>query len=655
LKHRDGNQLTILLTIVTILNSNCSNLKGLMGKLYFNLIENCLQGLFDVQRSMLGIRLFARAGFVQTLLTGIIFTLWISTATAVNSCSLKNDKITFTCNSQDSEQLQLNYLLAGKSYPALTIKPQLNNSPATVKYIISCDKVDENSRIIKLKSPNGQSGSVHFTFGTPNNCIKIAKCKNIKALNITFISKALLLPDEIGEHLVVYPNRIAPEGSLPLHGGKNKISCSKMTKLCKLEPNGSRPSKLKIPSDNYLVVNMLNSGNAILSCLWDSPQLKLTATQAVNGDSFIGLTIYPKPDTTIWFGINAAKNIWHKVKVNLTRSATAVQWIPPFKANWYAILKKGKSDFPVENLQCDAWIMADFDSSLCPKIRKNIGFTNDNGTAWTSGIGSFIYPFFQKKNMVYLLYPKYRHQRNSYARQFRPLIVPLQSNHSSSKQLNLPYDIREQLLDKKIIKTLQTVAAPKRRQPATCGTTARIEKIFYRETEKKNAQKIKERFRRMNIFVDYNRARIEEYLKWSRKIIQQLSSYQKQHPKSAATIKSLKAYLQTIQKRYNNSQAAIKTPKYCKNLTRQWIDLINAKLSAEVKEERSKKLGRQIRTIGGHQDELVGNMRDITKAFRLQVTSLLMQDNSGIATDFLQKLRHETARIMHFKYDMEGK
>jgi hypothetical protein len=555
------------------------------------------------------------------VVVAVIFNAWSGVSSKKIDIVLNNGQIAFKVSPR---KIVFSYLLNGKQYPAVTLLPEINGGKGAMSYTVTQISADKQSATLNVASANGRHGSLQFTFGASKIYLKLAKFSNIGNLKINFNSVALVLPDQRSEDLVVYPAEW-------------------------------QQSTLIIPGDNHLLLNMLDKGNSMLSCLWNSESIKLTERKAVDGKSFTGLNLQPRRGDVLWLGLNAAKNIWTMPTETITRKVTPIAWKPPFPALWRLTLQKGDSDLKAENNQCDSWNLADLDAKKPKSGLLGVGIQNQDGKTWASGLGSFVYPFTEKKGKISVSYPRYREVRNSYNDKYQPLIYPVKSQKQKSSGQLLPYDALGEIVDSKTLETLHNVRSKKSRYPATCGITAKVEKIFYREEDKKSKAIIEKHFKRMNFFVLYNRQRIQEYGKWGKKISKQLNAYGKKHPESVKLIKSLRKDLYQMNVLYAKVRDKIKKPAYCKMLTDKVETLIDSGKDGETKEEECKQFGRQIRIIGGKQDHLVADLRYVTKAFRMRVTLLLLENKNPTQRKMLEAMRHETTKIMHLKFPMEGK
>ncbi len=544
-------------------------------------------------------------------------------ATPHKAITLANNVISFKIIQKAQNQLALDYMFNGKSYHAVTLIPQIGKSTAALLFTVEQLNSSNKSGTLIIKTADTH-GSMQFSLDPKSKYLKLFNFKNINKLKLNFSSSALVLPDKLGEDLVLYPNQL-------------------------------KPAKLSIPGDNYLLLNMLGDGQAILSCIWNKSTVKLTQRQTVDSKNFTGLDLQPQHGDVLWLGINTAKNIWYQCRQQLTIKPRTLPWQPPFNAQWQMTMQVALSELKAENGQCDSWPLIIVNSSKIPPLVRNggMGLTRLDLRAWGAGLGSFSYPFANLHGKIIVRYPKFRDLKKSYNSKFFPLIYPLTSIKNNRQNLLLPYDVVKILLPKAIVVAMSTIRDKRSHQPATCGSTEKVEKIFYRDEAKKKRQKIIHTLTRMNKFVLFNRQRIEEYLVWSKKVSQLLAKYNQQQ--LDPVIANLAKELKVSKVRYNKVRSIIKTPAYCQMLSNKFIKLINTNKDAEIKENEAKLIGRQIRTIGAKQDHLIAIIHYVTKAFRMHTTLLLFTSNDLRQQKILKILRQKTATIIHSKFPMEGK
>jgi hypothetical protein len=364
----------------------------------------------------------------------------------------------------------------------------------------------------------------------------------------------------------------------------------------------------------------------------------------------------PRQSEKLWLGINAATNIWTILKKGLTKKATILT-PRPFKGIWNITLKKRLSRIKTECNQCDSWQLAFLDQrDSLPFLFGIYVLNRESGESWSPILGRYTYPFFVQKGKTVILTPQFQDLKVEYDLKHRNLIYPLQALKKGNPALSLlPYDALKNILDPITVKRVFRRRAPNSHYMATCSATEKVEKVFYQDKSESSQKFIKETFKNMNKFVYYGRQRIEEYKNWYMINRNYLRWYTKKYPKSAKSTTSLFYDLSRIAYYYAEALGKMKTPRYCKLLTDKVVRLADAKDDAETKETQCKQLGRQIRTIGNAQDELLAMLHYTTKAFRQHITLLSLTNNPPRQQNFLLKMRTETAKILNNAIPMEGK
>ena len=525
----------------------------------------------------------------------------------------------FQCNA-GSRKTTISYSLNNKNNHAIELMATISGVKQPLPLILQ--STDNNPQSGKLVAKSGaKSGSLLFRFDQPSQSLVLTKFTGIKKLSVKFTSSILVLPELNGDDLVIYPKEW-------------------------------KSDKLVIPSDNFLVVNMIDHGNAMISCIWNNPQLKLVQNKA--GNNFNGLDIYPKNSDMFAISIDTAQHIWTIPTERITEKAATIGWLPPFNAQWLVTLKKRKSDLKAENGHCDTWRLASLDKKRHTGT-EGVYITSNDGTAFAAEVGMFVYPFYQKQQKTYLFLPQYRTPNNSYNKSFAPLIYTLKAAKNAQTHKLLAYDRLEKLLSKKTLQNLHNINSPHNRYGATCGNTKKIETIFFRGNAKQKKAAILNHCIDMNNFIYHYRQRVEEYLAWAKKIDQEMKIYVRSHPQDAVVIEQLRKELWGIRRLYAKASDKIKNPEYFKILTKQLVRLSTAKGDEEDIERDCKRVCRKIRRIGGSQDHLVGLLHATVKAFRINVTLLLLENPNQDLKKMLENLRQASATILHVRFNMEGK
>jgi hypothetical protein len=547
--------------------------------------------------------------------------------------ALKSDAMIFTL-SKKKDHVELNYSLNKQLHTAVTLQGILKSKMDKLHYSVAPVPGKPNTWKLQLNG-NGQQGSLIVKVEPHSRYLEISHFQGLNKLVLRFNSSALVLPDPQGENLVVYPDNY-------------------------------QRAQLLIPGNNHLLLNMLDNGNAMLSCIWNNTAIKLIENRATDHQTFSSLVLQPQPGDTLWLKIDAAPEIWKRLNKPQTAKATRLNWKPPFPAVWQVTFRKKQSDIIIEENQCDSWKLFDLD---VPNPHHTSGYLGvwvlkAGGTTWSSALDYFAYPFFKKSGKYYLLLPKYReattrkhHQQpNSYDSNFKSLIYPVQSTDIDRQaKYVLPYDAQRRLLNVDTLKLLNCVLSPLDVHRATCGSTEKIEKIFYNDAQQAKHQQIYDYCKDMQQFIANYHQRIEQYQVWRKDCSQTMQTYLKKHPKSATTLQPLIAGLAQAKTLYDQTKGQIKNLQYFNSLTTRITKISSKKLDNEAQGELCKKLCRKIRTVGGAQDHLTGMMRSIAKSFKLRLTALLLTASETELRQLLMTLHQQTATLMHSRFKMEAK
>ena len=287
------------------------------------------------------------------------------------------------------------------------------------------------------------------------------------AITATMKSEVLILPDFLADSMIFYPES-APAANM------------------------------NIPADNHLLVNLFDNGNAMLTLLWDSPEMSITETK--KGNLFDSAALSAGIKSKFWIGAVAAKGIWYKAAEKLNSGTfTALNWTPPFPAEWKlaTFLDKG---FHADTPTCESWFLIPKDNN--GYIGNGVGFINLSAwQAWSSDLGGFAYPCYLQDNKVFAKYPMVQLNKKPVFNTAPSLIYSLNGTSKTPSDIIMPKNALHKLLPQALNNRLEAMNSPKNHYPATCGTTANVEKIFYRSESIKEKKHIQDAFVLMNLFV----------------------------------------------------------------------------------------------------------------------------------------------------------
>jgi len=538
---------------------------------------------------------------------------------------VSNGKICVSAEKTEGNRIIMSVFLKDVEMPAAEIKFTYENDNMVRPISFSAEKKGPTEVLMSIKLPNG--GEAVVKISENSEYMNIADNGFAGKLRVTHRSKAVIIPDPISEDFVLYPDSVT--------------------------------NRINIPSDNFYFVNLLDGRNAMLSFLWKNENIRIHAGRDAPGsDCFNYTEIALVPGEPVWIGLNAAENIWWKGDGKESfKEEVEIKWTPPFPARWAVLYKKGMGKFPEEEGLIDRWFIIEKNPDKKPEIQMGFSLLNPTTwTAWASGLGGVIYPCNFVNGKTIITYPTFRDIPGYFCDpKFAPVIYPFENAPQTPPGIKLPLTAVKTLLGDDTYSRLTCVPSKNTKGHATCGTTAQIEKIFYKSEEKKEEKRIAEHIVNTDLFVFHMRKRIEEYMEWNRKLDNVLAAEESNKKNISGTACDFRKGLSKMKWLYAGNIKRMKTPEYASALSQKIAELIDNEMDEEQKEEQCKKIGGNIRTIGGCQDTMLGELRMLVKALRGRATCLYMSSSDKQMTHCLGLIRKETSLILHERVGMEGK
>jgi len=108
--------------------------------------------------------------------------------------------------------------------------------------------------------------------------------------------------------------------------------------------------KTEVPAENFFM-NMLDEGNSIVTVIWDKGGDDIELALEGKGDARVisNIRVLCPKDGSIWVSVLEGKGIWHHVEIAAEqKDAVALQWQIPFEAKW-------KGNFMRADQTADSW------------------------------------------------------------------------------------------------------------------------------------------------------------------------------------------------------------------------------------------------------------------------------------------------------------
>ena len=129
----------------------------------------------------------------------------------------------------------------------------------------------------------------------------------------------------------------------------------------------------------------------------------------------------------------------------------------------------------------------------------------------------------------------------------------------------------------------------------------------------------------------------------------------KASPELADAVATLRSLLEDFDNVYQTALPTIKYPPEVQKLSAEVVAIAESDEDSEVKENKAKELGRAIRTIGGGQDNLIANMRRISKNICYKAITLYSEEKNPAVRAFWGEVYRKTEERLQGNYGHEGR
>jgi hypothetical protein len=549
---------------------------------------------------------------------------------------VENDLISLSFGTETGEKtISLNYLNGSTYLAGVDVSVQMSGHKLTAFSDCKLDKLGDGTAKVTVSYPQAKGTPIEVNYSVMANSgyLTVEHRGGQFSTILSTDIHALVIPDHVGEDIVLYPD--------------------------------ANVNRLRLPGDAHYIMGMIGEQGkeAILSTAWLAAETQIYLENSarsgeIKADAFSSIIITPVAGERFIFGISHIPDIWHIVSEPLNKlDYIGIDWLPPTEAIWFVALQKEKGFIPLEDGHNDVWyIPKKVDQGDVVLRQLGIYMTKvETWQAWFSGGGTFAYPCYYNDEKTFLRLPNFHAQpKTKYSESHKALIYPREA--MPEQEIELPSEAAKKFLGKVTWKQLFLERDERSfGTVATCNSTQEIEKIFFREEAAQKRERIVERLEATNRFVIAIRQRLTEYLSWYKQFDAYLLEESSKNPELKEIIESFRQNLEELETAYTNALERIKKPEDCIALADKIIELIDADLSAEDKEDTVKSLGRQIRDIGGGQDNLAGNFRILLKIVRRNATLGMLTVQDRKEDHLLSKIRQETTKIMRIWFAHEGK
>jgi hypothetical protein len=401
--------------------------------------------------------------------------------------------------------------------------------------------------------------------------------------------------------------------------------------------------ELRFPSER-LLLQLLDGGDAIVACAWPSPGQRVRLFCRDRAFVASEVACSGARGERVAVAVLAAPAIWREegmAELDPVKDRK-LDWLVPFPAQW-------RADFPRTDGLVDSWKCV---------IRKTKGSFERFGvtsnlnaarTVWTTARGDYAYPACIDGDACLLRKSRFEEAPDiRYDDSRAALVYPYRALDGGPAGVAGVVDVwRDALADLSAAPPddeLQIRSVPRDKWPATCDVTANYEEVFDSGEEKARRAYLLERLDAMEHFVVGIRSRMNEYLDWGRSARAFCAKTKAEQPQLAATVDELDAYLARFDQVYRERKLDERNPAAVQALSAKVVALIDSVDGG--KGDRAKAIGRETRTVGGNQDDSIGDFHRLTQELRQRAGLCMVGAKDDATFEFARALRQRTMEML---------
>jgi hypothetical protein len=375
---------------------------------------------------------------------------------------------------------------------------------------------------------------------------------------------------------------------------------------------GQYPSteRLSIPSEN-MFLGLLEGQNSVLVITWPKGSqytgLTLSSRRATRRtiESF-NFANFANEGKSLYLAVLSAAGIWHEAQLKPTYLEKDVDmgWQRPFPAKW--------------TIQLDE-----------ARVRTTFTFRQSRQNIWRGVTGHYTYPVWFDGDNAFCRFSKKIPPKG------RSVIYCLEGKGTPASIMT-PVDILKQTLGRqacedildfpgRVLRTHHRPGPEGVRRACTCGCTEAIEAVFKVGQEVQRKAYVLGAVDDMLYFVRQHVKRIDEYRAFAEDMKEYLNAKGKSEPDLKPHLDEVMAIVEQIPQEYERNKENMKTMQYAVELARKTRALAQRKDAGNL--SVCLELGKQWRSMGGAQDNVIGAYHSITR-------KLAQEAGYGIAARF---------------------
>ena len=381
-------------------------------------------------------------------------------------------------------------------------------------------------------------------------------------------------------------------------------------------------SRAELPSEN-LLLHMIGSGEAIVMSVWNSrdQDIQIELSGAAAQRRITTSTIPFGKKGKVWTAVLEGAGVWHARDVAQADAGKVLPlaWQRPFAAMW-------RVDWRRDNGLTDSWEMALQQRNsryLRPGWFGPPQTLGSDRKRWTTVLGRFLYPcWIDTRGRAYLQPLSKKNRFDGPA-----ILYPINRVRETPLDAFTVVDIVRGTLGVgpcEYILDVEAHGEALKGRP-TCATRDLLNGIYAKRQQEGKKAEIERALDDVMAFVNHIRGRIEDYVAFGHEMLEYLGEQKKAHPDLAKPLGDLEQLLRELDARKAARKDKIKTPAHVAALTEKFrTTLIDYDGPDALK--KCKAITGAIVTVGGNQDELVGECRMVVKRLRQRAALVVAAD-----------------------------
>ena len=413
---------------------------------------------------------------------------------------------------------------------------------------------------------------------------------------------------------------------------------------------GELPSaKADLPSDNF-VLHLLPDGEAIVMTVVKTSDEDIRVALAGEGGQrmITSSELRYGKDGKIWVGVMTGPAIWHQQEITGEQAGQVIplNWKAPFPAQW-------RVDWRREESLTDSWEMiAEQPNGTFAKhsVYGGPDTIPADRSRWTTVLGRFKYPAWLDQSGRGHLQPL---KTRALRFQGPALIYPVNRVPATALDTITVVDLVRDTLGVGPCEYILDVEGQQSNNKgrATCSVRDTLNPIYAAKQQQQRKPEIETVLKDLMVFIRHIRGRIETYVAFGHETLDYLAAQKRTHPELAARLAELETLARGIDAKVAARREKIKTPDQAAEMVAQFRQTV-LDYQGDDALTKCKQFTEAWVSIGGNQDELVGECRWAVKMIR-QRAGLLMAVDPRVA-EVAKEIRRRSQIVLRNPAGHEG-